>query len=213
MPPRSPMRRYSRGFFARPAGTRSHARPHLYGKRPGLPPPKSIELFETQDYMANGRIEAITRRELDGFSDDRIKRNENHGRLRLHRGEGRIHSEGYLEVRQRTGAFSFLVPRITCTPWSPCNRRGGAGSGDTGDEGVVQKVGRAALSAEEVWLLTAFSFSLQKYPVNRAQCFLRQINRVLSALFSVYYAFALFLPSKINPAAESDHNGHAHAEG
>lgn len=35
---------------------------------------KSIELFETQDYMAKiRRIEAITRRELDGFSDDRIR--------------------------------------------------------------------------------------------------------------------------------------------
>lgn len=35
---------------------------------------KSIELFETQDYMAKiRRIEAITRRELDGFSDGRIQ--------------------------------------------------------------------------------------------------------------------------------------------
>lgn len=35
---------------------------------------KSIELFETQDYMAKiRRIEAITRRELDGFSDERIQ--------------------------------------------------------------------------------------------------------------------------------------------
>lgn len=35
---------------------------------------KSIELFETQDYMSKiRRIEAITRRELDGFSDERIQ--------------------------------------------------------------------------------------------------------------------------------------------
>lgn len=35
---------------------------------------KSIELFETQDYMAKiRRIEAVTRRELAGFSDERIK--------------------------------------------------------------------------------------------------------------------------------------------
>lgn len=35
---------------------------------------KSIELFEQQDYMAKiRRIEAITRRELEGFSDERIK--------------------------------------------------------------------------------------------------------------------------------------------
>lgn len=35
---------------------------------------KSIELFETQDYIAKiRRIEAITRRELDGFSDERIQ--------------------------------------------------------------------------------------------------------------------------------------------
>ena len=34
----------------------------------------SIELFETQDYMAKiGRIEEITRRELEGFSDERIR--------------------------------------------------------------------------------------------------------------------------------------------
>lgn len=34
----------------------------------------SIELFETQDYMAKiGRIEKITRRELEGFSDERIR--------------------------------------------------------------------------------------------------------------------------------------------
>ncbi len=35
---------------------------------------KSIELFETQDYMAKiCRIEAVTRRELNGFSDERIQ--------------------------------------------------------------------------------------------------------------------------------------------
>lgn len=35
---------------------------------------KSIELFETQDYMsAIRRIEAITRREMEGFTDERIK--------------------------------------------------------------------------------------------------------------------------------------------
>lgn len=35
---------------------------------------KSIELFETQDYMAKiRRIEAVTRRELNGFSDERIQ--------------------------------------------------------------------------------------------------------------------------------------------
>ena len=35
---------------------------------------KSIELFETQDYTAKiRRIEAVTRRELDGFSDERIQ--------------------------------------------------------------------------------------------------------------------------------------------
>lgn len=35
---------------------------------------KSIELFETQDYMAKiRRIEEITRREMDGFSDERIR--------------------------------------------------------------------------------------------------------------------------------------------
>lgn len=35
---------------------------------------KSIELFETQDYMSKiRRIEEITRREMDGFCDERIK--------------------------------------------------------------------------------------------------------------------------------------------
>ena len=35
---------------------------------------KSIELFETQDYMSKIRkIEEITRREMEGFSDPRIK--------------------------------------------------------------------------------------------------------------------------------------------
>ena len=35
---------------------------------------KSIELFETQDYMAKiRRIEEITRREMAGFSDERIR--------------------------------------------------------------------------------------------------------------------------------------------
>ena len=35
---------------------------------------KSIELFEKQDYMAKiHRIEAITRREMAGFADPRIK--------------------------------------------------------------------------------------------------------------------------------------------
>lgn len=35
---------------------------------------KSIELFETQDYMAKiRRIEEITRREMEGFSDPRVK--------------------------------------------------------------------------------------------------------------------------------------------
>lgn len=35
---------------------------------------KSIELFEMQDYMAKiRRIEAITRREMEGFSDSRVK--------------------------------------------------------------------------------------------------------------------------------------------
>jgi adenosylmethionine-8-amino-7-oxononanoate aminotransferase len=35
---------------------------------------KSIELFETQDYMSKiRRIEAITRREMEGFTDPRIK--------------------------------------------------------------------------------------------------------------------------------------------
>ncbi len=35
---------------------------------------KSIELFETQDYMSKiRRIEGITRREMDGFCDERIK--------------------------------------------------------------------------------------------------------------------------------------------
>lgn len=35
---------------------------------------KSIEIFESQDYMAKiRRIEEITRREMEGFSDPRIK--------------------------------------------------------------------------------------------------------------------------------------------
>ena len=35
---------------------------------------KSIELFEKQDYMSKiRRIEEITRREMEGFSDPRIK--------------------------------------------------------------------------------------------------------------------------------------------
>ena len=35
---------------------------------------KSIELFETQDYMSKiKRIEEITRREMEGFADPRIK--------------------------------------------------------------------------------------------------------------------------------------------
>ena len=35
---------------------------------------KSIELFESEDYMAKiSRIAAITRREMEGFEDSRIK--------------------------------------------------------------------------------------------------------------------------------------------
>lgn len=68
---------------------------------------KSIELFETQDYMAKiRRIEAITRRELDGFSDDRIREIRIMGGCVCIEVKDASILEGYQKFARERGVFS-----------------------------------------------------------------------------------------------------------
>lgn len=68
---------------------------------------KSIELFETQDYMAKiRRIEAITRRELDGFSDDRIREIRIMGGCVCIEVKDAAVLEGYQKFARERGVFS-----------------------------------------------------------------------------------------------------------
>lgn len=68
---------------------------------------KSIELFETQNYMAKiRRIEAITRRELDGFSDDRIREIRIMGGCVCIEVKDASILEGYQKFARERGVFS-----------------------------------------------------------------------------------------------------------
>ena len=68
---------------------------------------KSIELFETQNYMAKiRRIEAITRRELDGFSDDRIREIRIMGGCVCIEVKDAAVLEGYQKFARERGVFS-----------------------------------------------------------------------------------------------------------
>ena len=68
---------------------------------------KSIELFETQNYMAKiRRIEAITRRELDGFSDDRIREIRIMGGCVCIEVKDASILEGYQKYARERGVFS-----------------------------------------------------------------------------------------------------------
>ncbi len=68
---------------------------------------KSIEIFEKEDYMSKIRnIEAITRRELDGFSDPRIKEIRIMGAcVCIEVYDGQI-LKGYQEFAYKNGVFS-----------------------------------------------------------------------------------------------------------
>lgn len=61
--------------------------------------------------------------------------------------------------------------------------------------------------------LNFVSFSLQKYPVHSVQCFLRQINRVLSVFFSLLCFYSLSSKEDKSCSCEADHDCHADAEG
>ena len=68
---------------------------------------KSIELFQTQNYMAKiRRIEAITRRELDGFSDDRIREIRIMGGCVCIEVKDAAVLEGYQKSARERGVFS-----------------------------------------------------------------------------------------------------------
>lgn len=68
---------------------------------------KSIELFETQNYMAKiRRIEAITRRELDGFSDNRIREIRIMGGCVCIEVKDAAVLEGYQKFARERGVFS-----------------------------------------------------------------------------------------------------------
>lgn len=68
---------------------------------------KSIELFQTQNYMAKiRRIEAITRRELDGFSDDRIREIRIMGGCVCIEVKDAAVLEGYQKFARERGVFS-----------------------------------------------------------------------------------------------------------
>lgn len=68
---------------------------------------KSIELFQTQNYMAKiRRIEAITRRELDGFSDDRIREIRIMGGCVCIEVKDASILEGYQKFARERGVFS-----------------------------------------------------------------------------------------------------------
>ena len=68
---------------------------------------KSIELFETQNYMAKiRRIKAITRRELDGFSDDRIREIRIMGGCVCIEVKDAAVLEGYQKFARERGVFS-----------------------------------------------------------------------------------------------------------
>lgn len=81
---------------------------------------KSIELFEKQDYMAKiRRIEEITRRELEGFSDPRIKEIRIMGGcvcIEVHDAET---LKGYQEFAYERGVFSrpFLKYLYAMVPY------------------------------------------------------------------------------------------------
>lgn len=68
---------------------------------------KSIELFQTQNYMTKiRRIEAITRRELDGFSDDRIREIRIMGGCVCIEVKDAAVLEGYQKFARERGVFS-----------------------------------------------------------------------------------------------------------
>ena len=74
---------------------------------------KSIELFETQDYMAKiRRIEAITRREMEGFSDPRVKEARIMGGCVCVEVKDAAMLKGYQQFAYARGVFSR--PFLTC---------------------------------------------------------------------------------------------------
>lgn len=81
---------------------------------------KSIELFETQDYMSKiRRIEAITRREMNGFSDPRIKEIRIMGGCVCVEVYDPAALDGYQEFAFRNGVFSrpFLSYLYAMVPY------------------------------------------------------------------------------------------------
>lgn len=74
---------------------------------------KSIELFEMQDYMAKiRRIEAITRREMEGFSDSRVKEVRIMGGCVCLEVKDAATLNGYQQFAYARGVFSR--PFLTC---------------------------------------------------------------------------------------------------
>lgn len=68
---------------------------------------KSIELFETQDYMSKiRRIEEITRREMEGFADERIREVRIMGGCVCIEVKDAESLRGYQEFAYRRGVFS-----------------------------------------------------------------------------------------------------------
>lgn len=81
---------------------------------------KSIELFETQDYMSKiRRIEAITRREMNGFSDPCIKEIRIMGGCVCVEVYDPAALDGYQEFAFRNGVFSrpFLSYLYAMVPY------------------------------------------------------------------------------------------------
>ncbi len=81
---------------------------------------KSIELFEQQDYMTKiGKIEAITKRELEGFSDPRIKEIRCMGGCVCMEVYNAEVLKGYQEFAYNCGVFSrpFLTYLYAMVPY------------------------------------------------------------------------------------------------
>lgn len=81
---------------------------------------KSIELFETQDYMAKvRRIEEITRREMEGFSDERIREVRIMGGCVCIEVKDEKTLQGYQQFAYKRGVFSrpFLKYLYAMVPY------------------------------------------------------------------------------------------------
>lgn len=101
----------------------------------------SIELFETQNYMEKIRkIEAVTRREMEGFTDPRIREVPDHGRLCLRRGlrSGGIERISGICLQERRVQPSVL--KLSLRDGALCDQGGRTCAGASVYEGLVCEI-------------------------------------------------------------------------